>query len=117
MLELMSNNYDSLTEKELKIFEKLKFIFGEYLYNPRHEPINMNKLYSDLKDLGGLIYAIIKVKSEFMISETNDGVGGRGVKNKTKKIRRIIGKHKSSFSIKRKTKVKRFKKPIFLNLK
>ena len=117
MLELMSNNYDSLTEKELKIFEKLKFIFGEYLYNPRHEPINMNKLYSDLKDLGGLIYAIIKVKTEFMISETNDGVGGRGVKNKTKKIRRIIGKHKSSFSFKRKTKVKRFKKPIFLNLK
>ena len=48
-------NTQNLTKQELKIFNQLQFIFVEYLYNPRHEPIDMKELYTDLKILGDLI--------------------------------------------------------------
>jgi hypothetical protein len=31
----------------MKIFKKLEYIFNEYMYNPRHEPIDMNNLFND----------------------------------------------------------------------
>jgi hypothetical protein len=122
VIELLSNNYSSLTENELKAFYKLKFIFVKYLYNPRHEPINMNSLYLDLKDLGNLIYEIVKLqnkkKSEVnRISYSSSRVAS-GIKNKTIKLRKSLkNTSKTKVSFKRKPRVKRFKNPIFLNLK
>jgi hypothetical protein len=118
VIELLSNNYSLLTPTELKILDKLKFIFVNYLYNPRHEPINMNSLYLDLKDLGNLIYETLKLKNQKK-SNTNRSIYSTsrvasGIKNKTKKIRKSLKTDsKTKVSFKRKPRVKRFKKPIF----
>ena len=129
MIELLEGNYSRLTKQELKIFNQLQFIFVEYLYNPRHEPIDMNMLYSDLKDLGNLIYIKIKgkkkttstyvsssrkssTKSSTRSASTKSSDKGLGI-NKTRKNRG----EKSSVSFKRKPQQKRFKNPVFLSLK
>jgi len=122
VIELLSNNYYLLNENELKIFDKLKLIFVNYLYSPRHEPINMNSLYSDLKDLGNLIYAILKLKNKTNSNTNNNNYlsskVANSIKNKTKKFRKSLKNTlKSKVSFKRKERVKRFKNPIFLNLK
>jgi GR25 family glycosyltransferase involved in LPS biosynthesis len=129
MLELLAGNYSRLTKQELKIFNQIQFIFVEYLYNPRHEPIDMNMLYSDLKDLGNLIYIKIKGKkkttstyvsssrkssrkSSTRSASTKSSDKGFGI-NKTIKNRG----EKTSISFKRKPQQKRFKNPVFLSLK
>jgi len=122
VIELLSNNYYLLNENELKIFDKLKLIFVNYLYSPRHEPINMNSLYSDLKDLGNLIYAILKLKNKTNSNTNKNNYSSlrvaNSIKNKTKKFRKSLKNTlKSKVSFKRKERVKRFKNPIFLNLK
>jgi len=122
VIELLSNNYSLLTENELKAFDKLKFTFVKYLYNPRHEPINMNSLYLDLKDLGNLIYEIVKLKnknnSNVNRSSYSSSRVASGVKNKTAKFRKSLkNTSKTKVSFKRKPRVKRFKNPIFFNLK
>jgi hypothetical protein len=48
IIELLSDNYKNLTKQEMKIFNQIQFIMVEYLYAPRHEPINMIRLISDL---------------------------------------------------------------------
>jgi serine/threonine protein kinase len=118
-VELLVNNYARLTKGELKIFNQLQFIFVEYLYNPRHEPIDMNMLFSDLKDLGNLIHIKItgKKKTTSTSSKTSSSSrSGRasGVK-KTRKHR--VNERKTSIRFIRAPKVKRFKNPIFLSLK
>ena len=47
-IEILQNSYSSLSSVEKKLFNQLRFIFVEYLYNPRHEPIDMKELYKDL---------------------------------------------------------------------
>jgi serine/threonine protein kinase len=117
-LELLANSYKTLTKGELKIFNQIQFIFVEYLYNPRHEPIDMNMLYSDLKDLGNLIHIKItgKKKTTSTSSRTLSSRSGRasGIK-KTRKNR--TNERKSSVRFIRGPRVKRFKNPIFLSLK
>jgi hypothetical protein len=91
IIELLSNNYHNLTKREITIFNQLQYIFVEYLYSPRIQPINMTLLYKDFTYLSYLIK-----------SEQNN--------MKTKKKKYI----KSSVSFKRKTKQqKRFKNPFF----
>ena len=98
-IEILSNNYSRLSKQEMEIFNKVKHIFVEYLYNPRHEPININALYSDLNDL-----------SILFIKKKMDSAKG---KKKTRKI----NFSKSNISFKRKPKKKRFKRPFLLSLK
>jgi hypothetical protein len=122
VIELLSNNYSLLNENELKVFNKLKFIFVNYLYNPRHEPINMNSLYLDLKDLGDLIYISLKFKNKSNSTSNRDNYFSsrvaNGIKNKTKRFSKSLKNNsKTKVSFKRKPRVKRFKNPIFLNLK
>ncbi len=118
-IELLVNNYSRLTKGELKIFNQLQFIFVEYLYNPRHEPIDMNMLFSDLKDLGNLIHIKLtgKKKTTSTSSKTSSlSRSGRasGIK-KTRKYRE--NERKTSVQFARGQKIKRFKNPIFLSLK
>ena len=126
IVELLSNNYSSLSDIELDIFNMLTYIFTEYLYNPRHEPIDMNLLYSDLKDLGNFIHlklkgkvktsSLIKTNSLIKTSSLNKaaGISKKTQKNKNNKL---INKSKTSISFKRRPKQKRFKNPFFLSLK
>jgi serine/threonine protein kinase len=140
MIELLGNSYSRLTKQELKIFNQIQFIFVEYLYNPRHEPIDMTMLYSDLKDLGNLIHIKLKGKKKttsLSVSSSSQSVSSKksspspspsssskalstkkdkasGINNnKTRKNRG----EKTSISFKRKPPPKRFKNPIFLSIK
>jgi serine/threonine protein kinase len=106
MLEMLSNNYLKLKENEMKIFKQIQFIFNEYLYSPRHEPINMTDLYSDLKVLGNLIHIVIHGKRK--TSASASGI-------RTKKNRKV--NMATSPVFKRKPLIKRFKNPFFLSLK
>lgn len=97
LLELLHNNYSSLGINEMNIFKKLKEIFNTYLFDPRHEPIEINSLLNDLRELGELIKK----------SAGKDGLAsGNG---KTRKMRTL--------SFKRKRLIKRFKNPILLTSK
>lgn len=125
MIELLTNNYKSLKDNEIKIFDKIKFIFVKYLYDPRHDPINMNMLYSDLKDLGSLIYAKLQNNNKTIIPNNYTSPAASGIKKRTKRVKKTTKRVKKtlknnsriSFSFKRKPRVKRFKKAIFLNFK
>lgn len=122
VIELLSNNYSLLTEKELKIFDKIKFIYVKYLYSPRHEPVDMNLLYYDLNNLGGLIYEKQQFGNKIIKNSTKNSYSGlrvaSGIKNKTKNLRnKTKNVSNKTISFKRKIRVKRFKNPIFLQLK
>lgn len=108
ILEMLSNNRLKLKETELKILKQIEFIFNEYLYSPRHEPINKTELFNDLKLLGNFIYKAIhgKKKTSSISSPLASGI-------KTRKKRRQF----SSSIFKRKNLVKKFKNPFFLSLK
>jgi hypothetical protein len=143
IIELLFDNYASLTKVELKIFNQLQFIFVEYLYNPRHEPIDMNELYTDLKILGDLLHIKLTGKkisdkkisdkkvSDKKVSDKNINSGKKITSSDTKKILNVLAKgiHKKTrknniindkntrVSFKRGPKKRRFKKPFFLSLK
>ena len=106
-LEMFSTNYFTLNANELKIFQQLQHIFNEYLYTPRHEPINVDELLMELKTLGNLIDIVAHGKKRSTSSERSL-VGGI----KTRKL-----KSSSSAIFKRRKLIKRFKKPFFLSLK
>ena len=107
MLELLSNNRLKLKETELKILKQLEFIFNEYLYTPRHEPINITELFADLKSLGNFIYKYIhgKKKTSTVSSPLASGI-------KTRKKRK-----QTSSIFKRKKLIKKYQNPFFLSLK
>lgn len=107
-LEMFSSNYFILNENELKIFKQIQFIFNEYLYTPRHVPININELLTEFKTLGNLIHIVAYGKRETTVSETSLARGI--INNRTKKI-------KSSIIFKRKKLNKKFKNPFLLSLK
>jgi serine/threonine protein kinase len=103
MLEMFSTNYFLLNVNELKIFKHIQHIFSNYLYSPRHEPINMDDLFYDLKILENLIY---KIKTTSSSSSLASGIK----KHKT-------CKNINSSIFKRKKIVKKYKNPFFLSLK
>lgn len=102
-LEMMSNNYFNLKLDELNIYKKLEFIFNNYLYTPRHNPIDTNELFDELEDLGNLMYIAAFGKQKI----------SRDVK--TKKYRK--NKTSSSSIFRRIPLKRRFKNPFFLSLK
>jgi hypothetical protein len=106
-------------------------MFVEYLYNPRHEPVNMDAFFKDLDDLGDLLHSTFaKITTKDATKDTtkdttkdatNALAKGISLKHKisdnkhdkTKKMARI----NSRLSFKRPPKRHSFRKPIFLALK
>jgi serine/threonine protein kinase len=123
MIQLLSSNYSKLSNQELEIFNQLKFIFVEYLYNPRHEPIDMNMLYSDFKDLGNLFRIKLMGKNKsFSLSRTlpNKTTSSSKKHSKSSRINKQTRKNRTAItniSFKRKPPQKRFRNPVFLSLK
>jgi len=117
-IELLSNNHKTLTKGEQKIFNQLQFIFVEYLYNPRHDPIDMNMLFSDLKDLGNLIHIKLTGKKK-TTSTSSKNPSTRSSRDRASgiKTRKNVNERKTSIKFIRGPKQKRFKKPFFLSLK
>lgn len=119
--ELLYNNYDNLSVSELKIFNKIKYLFVTYLFNPRHEPIDLNLLYSDLNDLGNLIHNKLKETGIKSVKNTKMTPKAAGLHKKTRKNKtnntsnnKYNGK---TFSFKRRPKRRKFRNPIFLSIK
>jgi hypothetical protein len=111
LLEMFSNNYFSLNKKQLKIFKQIQYIFNQYLYTPRHEPIDMTELFSDLKILGNLIHIVAYGKKKSSSKRSSkDLVLAKGFKT-----RKNTNSDLSIF--KRKPLIKKFKKPFLLSLK
>jgi serine/threonine protein kinase len=110
LLEILYNNYFSLKEKEMQLFKKLEHIFNEYMYNPRHEPIVMDDLFNDLKELGNLIY--INAYGKKKTSSLRDTFR----KTRTHKTKSHQTKsHQTLFN--RKKLIKKFKNSFLLSLK
>jgi len=109
ILEMLYNNYFSLKENEMKILKKIEYIFNEYLYNRRHEPIDVNNLMNDLNELGNLIHI-----GAYDKKKTSTQIAG---KIKTHKTKKRIDSSINSFIFKRKKLIKRFKNPFFLTIK
>jgi hypothetical protein len=55
ILEILFENYAKLNTVEHKLFESLKHIFINYLFNQRIKPINIKDLTDDLKNLNTII--------------------------------------------------------------
>ena len=53
-MDILFDNYDKLTETELKLFNIIKHIILKYLYEPRITPINIVELTHDLKSINNL---------------------------------------------------------------
>jgi serine/threonine protein kinase len=114
VIELLSNSYNTLTKLELKIFNQLQLIFVEYLYNPRHEPVDMNSLFSDFTILGELLRIKITKKS-FSPNSYTKKRQAKGFK-KTRK-NNLANEKKTRVSFRRGPRKRRFKNPYFLSLK
>lgn len=113
LVQALSNNYTNLSELELKIFNHLQFIIVEYLYKPRHEPINMKMLFSDLKNLGNLLNIHLTGK-KMETSITIKSTSSKTIKSTSSKTKK--NKSKTRFSFKRTPKKRRVKKSVFLSL-
>ena len=55
LLEVLNENYKSLNETEMKVFELLKYIFIEYLYSPRIKPIDIMELANEFRKINKLL--------------------------------------------------------------
>jgi hypothetical protein len=123
LVELLSNNYARLTENEMQVFQYLQFIFNEYLYGPRHEPIDMKMLYSDLKVLGDAMNITLTGKkrttssssSKSSFKEIDLGSGVKTRKNRRSSKQKSNGKTLTVIS--RDRRPRRFKNPLFLSVK
>lgn len=126
-IEILFNNYSKLSAQELTIFNKLKYIFVEYLYNPRHEAIDVNALYADFKNLSVLLRSRLSMKNK---NNKSRNIKNKNIKNKNKKsssiengARGIKTKTKTKtntrtqVSFTRKPNQRRFKNPFLLSLK
>ena len=114
-IEMLSNNYKSLTPKQIELFEYLKGLYVNYLYINSDEAIDIPSLMSDLKEIKQIIYEIVHSKrktnsvSKTLSTKLVDVARGVKLRNKTRK-------QKNTLFI-RKPKQKRFKNPFFLSLK
>jgi serine/threonine protein kinase len=103
LLELLSDSYNSLSSNKIKLFNQLAFIYYNYLYAPRHNPININELLKNLNVLGDLIKYVADEEDKNLLSTSTTR------ETKTKK------RSKNYSTFKRKPFVKRFKNPILLS--
>lgn len=55
IFEVLSENYSTLNNSELEIFEALKKIFIKYLFSPRTEPMTVTEVTKSFKDLNKIL--------------------------------------------------------------
>ena len=93
ILDILFDNYDTLTETELKLFNIIKHIILKYLYEPRITPIDIVELSHDLKSINNL----------FEIQDTNNKKNDD--KGKNNLIRNITSKISSNNNHKNKNNI------------
>jgi len=130
MLELFYDNYDKLSDSQIKIYELLKSLFIVYLYSPRIEPINITDLNSDLNKLNEYLKneSILEKNNYINSNNTNNGFASgikkRKYKFQTKKrLRGITGNTfipksiRLNFKKSKKNSTRRINKLIMLSKK
>jgi hypothetical protein len=55
IFEVLSENYLTLNNSELELFQALKSIFIKYLFSPRTQPISVDEITKDLKELNKIL--------------------------------------------------------------
>jgi len=108
IFEILFQNYHELNEKEIKLFESLKYIFIHYLYNPRVKPIDLNELNKSLKDLDDSFESLTFLKEEKEEKEEKEKRKTTLGKT-TKQTLRILKSTKKSRSMMKKNRTKRNK--------
>jgi serine/threonine protein kinase len=103
LLELLFENYDKLTDNQMKILNLLQSIFIRYLYSERTEPIDIDELVGYLEDLGKLIN-----------NEFHGNASGIKKKNRNKTIKKQ-SISKLNFKRQRKFRTRRLKKYLMLS--
>jgi len=68
IVSILSENYKKLDKRALALFSKLKKIFIHYLFETATEPINVQKLTTELKELNSLFKTSSKNKGQNPIS-------------------------------------------------
>ena len=94
ILDILFDNYDTLTETEMKLFNIIKHIILKYLYEPRITPIDINELSHDLKSINNL----------FEIQDKNNKNSKNKDNNKNNLIRNITSKISSKSNSNNKNK-------------
>jgi hypothetical protein len=118
LLETLFTNYKNLSVNQHKMFIKIKNIYITYLYTPRIEPIEVNKLVKDLQELNLLIdNEENNVSSSKSIKSIKSSKSIISSKTNTRKAKGNISSHKKTskkFFIKSSKKKLRRKQKLFL---
>ena len=102
IFEALYENHEKLNKMEAQLFESLKHIFIKYLFSPRIEPINVDELTNNLKDLNKifkLTSTSSRRTSSLKVSSTKRSKGVTGqthILNSSQKIRSKKSKSKTS---------------------
>ena len=121
MLELFYNNYRNLNKSEIVLFGILKGMFVQVLYLTADEPINKNGVLTELKNIRFMLHKLVFGKDESLHSSYSSDKAS-GIKTRKNRAKRFLKtktkntKVKTNISFKRRSKVKRFKNPIFLDV-
>ena len=113
LLETLFSNYKNLTPIQHKMFVSIKNIYITYLYTPRIEPIEINKLINDLQDLTLLIDNEKNTNiSSSISSSSNKSSSNKSSSNKSSSNKSSSNKSSSNKSSSSNTKSKTNKASI-----
>jgi serine/threonine protein kinase len=79
ILDILFDNYDKLTDTEMKLFNIIKNIILKYLYEPRVKPIDIHELSKDLENINNLF----KIQNENDTTNNNNNYNNNLIKNIT----------------------------------
>jgi serine/threonine protein kinase len=92
IINILHENYSELDKLELKLFNKLKYIFIHYLFENSTEPISVNNLVEDLRELNTLFKQAEKNTKDKSIITLVTSL--KNTKSKTKSSKKTSQKNK-----------------------
>jgi hypothetical protein len=92
IINILHENYSELDKLELKLFNKLKYIFIHYLFENSTEPFSINNLVEDLKELNTLFKQAEKNTKDKSIITLVTSL--KNTKSKTKSSKKTSQKNK-----------------------
>ena len=126
-IELLSENYEVLDDKEKELLHKLNELYINNLYLTSDKVINLSKLFNELNKIKQLLHKISNIynisQPNNIFNNTRKGLGLIGMQtnktnttNKTNKTNTTNKTNKTNIFT-RKQKIKRFRNPFYLSSK
>lgn len=113
-IEILFDNYNTLNEYDLALFNSIKQIFLKYLYNPRTEEISITDLTNDLRKLNNLlsnVFVIEKPRNNYSLANKINKSSTKTRKNRKKitgnGLLNVIGKYNHHSSQKIRNQIKK----------